>query len=229
MTCCPMRLWIRRSRPVFNRNHRGNSEGGIVPEEYLVEYAVDRVDTMSTVFLGVTLGCARCHNHKYDPFTQREYYQMFAYFNNIPELGRYLKYGNTPPVVTAPTTQEQRRSLRSLEAGVEDGGDDLRRSARNIADAQTRPGNDHLCMEPTGMPAMTSSGCRGSATDRPVRRQARCGRAMTRRTLGSTTNLPSRLWINRESADGPILISRAEDKEDGEGWGLVSRSTAGCK
>ena len=63
-----------------------------------MEYAVDRVDTMSTVFLGVTLGCARCHNHKYDPFTQREYYQMFAYFNNIPELGRYLKYGNTPPL-----------------------------------------------------------------------------------------------------------------------------------
>ena len=51
----------------FNRNHRGNSEGGIVPEEYLVEYAVDRVETTSTVFLGLTLGCARCHNHKYDP------------------------------------------------------------------------------------------------------------------------------------------------------------------
>ena len=76
----------------FNRNHRGNSEGGIVPEEYLVEYAVDRVETMSTVFLGLTVGCARCHNHKYDPFTQREFYQLFAYFNNIPELGRYLKY-----------------------------------------------------------------------------------------------------------------------------------------
>ena len=62
----------------FNRNHRGNGEGGIIPEEYAVEYVVDRVDTTSTVFLGLTLGCARCHNHKFDPFTQREFYQMFA-------------------------------------------------------------------------------------------------------------------------------------------------------
>ena len=91
----------------------GNSEGGIVPEEYPVEYAVDRVDTMSTVFLGVTLGCARCHNHKYDPFTQREYYQLFAYFNNIPELGRYLKYGNTPPHVKAPTREQASEALQS--------------------------------------------------------------------------------------------------------------------
>jgi hypothetical protein len=91
----------------FSRNHRGNSEGGIVPEEYLVEYAVDRVETMSTVFLGMTIGCARCHNHKYDPITQRDFYSLFAYFNNIPELGRYLKYGNTPPLVKAPTPAQQ--------------------------------------------------------------------------------------------------------------------------
>ena len=72
----------------FNRNHRANTEDGIVPEEYAVEYVVDRVETTSTVFLGLTLGCARCHNHKYDPFTQKEFYQFFAYFNNVPELGR---------------------------------------------------------------------------------------------------------------------------------------------
>jgi hypothetical protein len=56
----------------FNRNHRGNGEGGIIPEEYAVEYVVDRVETTSAVWLGVTLGCARCHNHKYDPFTQKD-------------------------------------------------------------------------------------------------------------------------------------------------------------
>ena len=71
----------------FNRNHRGNTEGGIMPEEYAVEYVVDRVETTSTVFLGLTLGCARCHDHKYDPFTQKEFYQFFAYFNNVPEIG----------------------------------------------------------------------------------------------------------------------------------------------
>ena len=93
----------------FNRNHRANTEDGIVPEEYAVEYVADRVDTTSTVFLGTTLGCARCHNHKYDPFTQKEYYQFFAYFNNVPELGRAYKYGNSPPMVEAPTVEQQKQ------------------------------------------------------------------------------------------------------------------------
>ena len=98
----------------FNRNHRGNGEGGIIPEEYAVEYVVDRVDTTSTVFLGLTLGCARCHNHKFDPFTQAEYYRMFAYFNRVPERGNAFKYGNSPPTVTAPTPEQEAR-LKALE------------------------------------------------------------------------------------------------------------------
>jgi hypothetical protein len=97
----------------FNRNHRGNGEGGIIPEEYAVEYVVDRVDTTSTVFLGLTIGCARCHNHKFDPITQKEYYQMFAYFNRVPERGNAFKYGNSPPVVAAPTPEQEAR-LRAL-------------------------------------------------------------------------------------------------------------------
>ena len=91
----------------FNRNHRGNGEGGIIPEEYAVEYVVDRVDTTSTVWLGLTMGCARCHDHKYDPITQKEYYQLFAYFNNIPEKGHANKYGNSPPVIKTPTSQQK--------------------------------------------------------------------------------------------------------------------------
>ena len=87
----------------FNRNHRGNAEGGIVPAEYAVEYVVDRVDTTATVWLGLTAGCARCHDHKYDPLTQREFYQLFAFFNNVPEKGRAVKTGNSPPYVVSPT------------------------------------------------------------------------------------------------------------------------------
>ncbi len=93
----------------FNRNHRGNGEGGIIPEEYAVEYVVDRVEATSTVWLGVTLGCARCHNHKYDPFTQKEFYQFFAYFNNVPERGKAFKYGNSPPAIPAPTAEQETR------------------------------------------------------------------------------------------------------------------------
>ncbi|MGE3317289.1 MAG: DUF1549 domain-containing protein, partial [Planctomycetaceae bacterium] len=92
----------------FNRNHRGNGEGGIIPEEYAVEYVVDRVETTATVWLGLTLGCARCHDHKYDPLRQKEFYQVFAFFNNIPEKGKAVKVGNSPPMIPAPTPDDQR-------------------------------------------------------------------------------------------------------------------------
>lgn len=101
----------------FNRNHRGNSEGGVIPEEYAVEYVVDRVDTTSTVWLGLTAGCARCHDHKYDPISQKEFYQLFAYFNNVPERGKALKYGNSPPYIQTPTPdQEKKRLLLQAQA-----------------------------------------------------------------------------------------------------------------
>jgi len=91
----------------FNRNHRANSEGGIIPEEYAVEYVVDRVDTTASVWLGLTVGCARCHEHKYDPISHEEYYKLYAYFNNVPEYGRALKLGNSPPYVPAPTPDQK--------------------------------------------------------------------------------------------------------------------------
>ena len=102
----------------FNRNHRTNAEDGLVPEEFAVEYVVDRVDTTSTVFLGLTMGCARCHNHKYDPFTQKEYYQLYAYFNSIPEDGRASNYGNSAPWISAPTA-EQEAQMRQIERGIQ--------------------------------------------------------------------------------------------------------------
>ncbi len=103
----------------FNRNHRGNSEGGIVPEEYAVEYVVDRVDTTATVWMGLTVGCARCHDHKFDPISQREFYQLYAYFNNVPEKGRAVKFGNSPPYIKAPTLAQQKQ-LADLDAKLKD-------------------------------------------------------------------------------------------------------------
>jgi hypothetical protein len=91
----------------FNRNHRGNAEGGIIPEEYAVEYVVDRVETTSTVWLGLTLGCARCHDHKFDPFKQKEFYSLYAFFNSVPENGRAVKFGNSPPFIQSPTRLQQ--------------------------------------------------------------------------------------------------------------------------
>jgi hypothetical protein len=113
----PNATFEQRLATGFNRNHRGNTEDGIVPEEYAVEYVIDRVETTGAVFLGLTLGCARCHNHKYDPLTQKEFYQLFAYFNNVPELGRAMKYGNSPPLMPAPTAA-QHQALLALEAKI---------------------------------------------------------------------------------------------------------------
>jgi hypothetical protein len=71
----------------FNRNHRINAEAGSIAEEFRSEYVSDRVETTSTVWLGLTLGCARCHDHKFDPITQKDYYQFYAFFNSIDEKG----------------------------------------------------------------------------------------------------------------------------------------------
>jgi hypothetical protein len=99
----------------FNRNHRGNAEGGIIPEEYAVEYVADRAETTATVWLGLTLGCARCHDHKFDPFTQREFYSLYAFFNNVPEKGRAIKIGNSPPFIPTPTRLQQIELARLYE------------------------------------------------------------------------------------------------------------------
>lgn len=94
----------------FNRNHRTVTEGGSIEEEWFVENVVDRVETTSTVFLGLTMGCARCHDHKYDPISQREFYQFFAFFNNANEKGFHNeKRGNVPPLVRVRTERHQER------------------------------------------------------------------------------------------------------------------------
>ena len=101
----------------FNRLHRMMAETGSNPDEYWVENVLDRTTTMGTVWLGLTLGCARCHDHKFDPIAQKEVYQFYSFFNNNAESGVGLKGGNAPPVIAAPTP-EQRAKLKTLEDQV---------------------------------------------------------------------------------------------------------------
>ncbi|MEM8487086.1 MAG: DUF1553 domain-containing protein [Bacteroidota bacterium] len=84
----------------FNRNHRQTEEGGSIEEEFRMEYVADRTNTMSTAFMGLTMECARCHDHKYDPISQKEYYQLFAFFNNIDESGQTSFFTDAVPVPT---------------------------------------------------------------------------------------------------------------------------------
>lgn len=98
----PDRDFLTQVATGFNRNHRINSEGGSIPDEWIVEYVADRVDTTGTMFLGLTLTCSRCHDHKYDSVTQKDYYRLFAFFNNIDEAGLGPNNGNSPPFIKVP-------------------------------------------------------------------------------------------------------------------------------
>jgi hypothetical protein len=92
----------------FNRLHRQSNEGGSIALEFKTEYAVDRVNTFGTAVLGLSLGCARCHDHKFDPLTQKEYYQLFAYFNSIDEYGLLLSTDIVPtPSLLLPTPEQE--------------------------------------------------------------------------------------------------------------------------
>lgn len=133
----------------FNRNHRGNAEGGIIAEEYQVEYVVDRVDTTATVWLGLTMGCARCHDHKYDPISQEDFYRTFAFFNNIPEYGRAIKEGNSAPWIKAPTPAQE-NELKRLNSA-------LKRADQNAKRASSRAAEAQLDWEETGQPPISDS------------------------------------------------------------------------
>jgi hypothetical protein len=102
----------------FHRNAMTNEEGGIDPEEALYEVLVDRVNTTATVWLGSTVGCAQCHNHKYDPFTQQDYYRLMAFFANTDYTSREFGDGTRffEPVIDVPTSeQEAKRKVIQAE------------------------------------------------------------------------------------------------------------------
>ncbi len=79
----------------FNRNHKITQEGGVIDEEYRVEYVTDRANTFGKAFLGLTTECAKCHDHKYDPISQKDYFSLFSFFNSVPEKGR-IEYDEIP-------------------------------------------------------------------------------------------------------------------------------------
>jgi hypothetical protein len=198
----------------FHRNHRGNGEGGVIGEEYLVEYVVDRVDTTSTVWLGMTLGCARCHDHKYDPFSQREFYEVFAFFHNVPEMGRVFKYGNSPPTIPAPTSAQQ-EELASVDRGIHAAERNFQTLADEIAEA-TRRWEDELRAD-------------GSEVDAKVRRgmvahvppaKAPFVEAGDVAAFGFFDRFTISAWVTPRSDKGGTIVSRMIDVPEGTGYAL---------
>ena len=128
----------------FNRNHMLNGEGGRIAEESRVEYVVDRVNTTSTVWLGLTVACAQCHDHKYDPIAQKDFYRLYAFFNNVAETGSVDRRNSTAaPVIEVPTAEQKARiaeltqtiarldsELRGLDAKLRPGQEQWERTAR---------------------------------------------------------------------------------------------------
>jgi hypothetical protein len=184
----------------FNRNHRTTGEGGIIPEEYRVEYVADRAQTTATVWMGLTVGCARCHDHKYDPISQKDFYRLFAFFNQIPnERGFVWNYGPEPPFVKAPLPDQQEH-LAELDARLET----LRRNLPPIGHAP-----------PDWKPATDWTVNQGLVFNQPAKGSYN-GAAADFNYLQPFT---FSAWIKPASPDGAIL-TRLDDYMESQGHGL---------
>ncbi|MEI6715897.1 MAG: PSD1 and planctomycete cytochrome C domain-containing protein [Verrucomicrobiota bacterium] len=130
----------------FNRNHRLNGEGGRIEAEWFAETVIDRVETTGATWLALTVGCARCHDHKFDPLSQKEFYQLFAFFNSVDEtgvLGGDQYTVNTKPFLTFPTP-EQTAKLAVLEKNVEQAKAALKETEAKEASAEKKREKDIL-------------------------------------------------------------------------------------
>jgi hypothetical protein len=200
----------------FNRNHRTSGEGGIVPEEFRVEYVAERTDTTSMVWLGLTMGCARCHDHKYDPISQRDFYRLFAYFNNVPEKGLVYNFGNEEPYVKAPTPEQQAR-LAELDAKTAAAEQAYAALEAGLAKAQAAWEKRLVKSKPVNW----------SLTDGLVLQDPTPHRfdgtgfvdAGNQANFNYLDPFTLAAWITPASPDGAIL-SRTEDYFEGEGYGL---------
>jgi Protein of unknown function (DUF1553)/Protein of unknown function (DUF1549)/Concanavalin A-like lectin/glucanases superfamily/Planctomycete cytochrome C len=122
----------------FNRNNRAVTEAGSIEEEWRVENAVDRVETTTTVFLGLTVGCARCHDHKFDPISQKDFYKFFGFFNSVNDKGVYTEQrGNTGPLVALPSPSDEQH-IRELTAAIDALEKKVRAQEAGLAAAQKR-------------------------------------------------------------------------------------------
>jgi hypothetical protein len=132
----------------FVRNNMTNDEGGADPDEYLNKYVVDRVSTVGAVWLGMTAACAECHDHKFDPLKTKEFYQLYAFFNNVPEKGLdRIRTDNPPPRLPVPTV-EQAMQFVEAEFTLKDAEKTLQDRSNELGETQEKWERETLAAPP---------------------------------------------------------------------------------
>ncbi|MCB1019366.1 MAG: DUF1553 domain-containing protein [Acidobacteria bacterium] len=235
----------------FHRNNRTSGEGGIVEEEFRVEYVADRAETTGTVWLGLTVGCARCHDHKYDPITQKDYYSLFAFFNSVPERGLVYNFGNDGPRMQAPTP-EQKTKLAALTEQAGKAHAAWAALAPEVDKAQhaweksLAPGLDGFARE--GMVARFSldddlevEALTGVDDPKEDKKPSPAQAVYAEGPFGKAAQFDGKryldggsvagfeyddrftvsLWLNADKVEDAGVVSRIQDVDEGSGWGLL--------
>lgn len=120
----------------FNRNHPMTAEGGAIEEEFRLNYVWDRAETVGTAFMGLTIACARCHDHKFDPISQKDYFQLTAFFNNVKELGMTGDDGNYGPMLALPDATTEAK-LKTVQDAIEQKEKELHLTKKELEDLDT--------------------------------------------------------------------------------------------
>ncbi len=241
----------------FNRNHVLTTEGGIIEEEYHVEYVADRIHTTATVFLAVSMQCARCHDHKYDPISQRDYYQMAAFFNNVPDrIVSYSQGRMAEPLLRVPSP-EQEAELKSIESRLQEISSQLA-ERRSMADADATaweatlteeqiassspPGLAHRFMldEPEGPASDQVDPANSGTTQGKVESvEGRFGKArkfdgQTWIVAGQTGTFESdesfslTAWVRQENGEAGTVLSKMDDASAYRGYDIIMEGGKVC-
>ena len=220
----------------FNRNHMTNNETGIEDEEFRIEYVADRVKTTSTVWMGLTVECARCHDHKYDPISQKDYYRFFAFFNHIPERGLATGSGGSPPLLKVPspgqiaekeqlkqTLKKEEEIFRPVATALEHAQNEWEKSAvKNLPEVSTDglvaklsfDGDDSVS------PAKTARGRIGNAVMLDGNESLAIP-GVPRLTRENPFSVAA--WIYTEERSPGCVVSKIDDTTGFEGFDLVVR------
>ena len=226
----------------FNRCNITTSEGGSIKEEVLVMYAKDRVDTTSTVWLGLTVGCATCHDHKFDPIKQRDFYSMAAFFNNTTQEAMDLNYYDTPPALILPPPDDKVRwdALRTEEPQAADELARVRVAARGdyakwlesrdkkALDAERFDASERLALEigkrpniRVGSKSMPLKLAGGASAKRSELQLAKEGFAEVPGFPAFSADEPftvSVIFRLDEGAKTRVIASQADPRDDSRGW-----------